>query len=123
MAVPSSKIAENVMSPGAARAPLLAMSIVLASLLWIGGVVGRVGSYLGTPEREAVQFCEGKCICDGGTLDAALMRRVCPAGWEKAFARSVHKLRKKRSRLRRERLRKMHESQAEPPPSALVPSV
>lgn len=119
----TSEISENVMSPAAARTGWMALSIILGAVLWVGGVVGIAGGYLGSEEREVIRYCDGRCICDGGTVDARLMQRVCPDGWQKVFARSVRKSRKKRQRIMRERARRLRESPPEPPPSSLVPSV
>jgi hypothetical protein len=119
----SSKIDENVMSPSAARSGLIGLSIILASLLWIGGIGGVIGSYLSSQENDVIRYCDGQCICDGGTTDAALMERVCPEGWEQVLARTRHKLRKERRRHRIEQMRRNREAQGEPPPSSLVPSV
>ncbi len=119
----SSELAENVMSARASGARWLALSIILGSLIWTGGIVRLIGGYLGEPERAVIRYCEGRCICDGGSMDAGLMQRVCPEGWQSVFARSVRKLRKSRRRVIRERARRLRESQQERSPSSLVPSV
>ncbi len=121
--MPSSKIEENIMSPSAARSRLVALSIILGSLVWIGGIGGIIGSYLTQKEAQVIRYCEGRCICDGGSTDRALMQRVCPEGWEQVLAASLHKLRKERRRLRIEQMRRAREARDEPPPSSLVPSV
>ena len=111
------------MCSSAARSRLLGLSIILASLVWIGGIGGIIGSYLSSQENEVIRYCEGRCICDGGTTDAALMERVGPEGWERVLARTRHKLRKERRRVRIENIRRAKEAQSEPPPSSMVPSV
>ncbi len=115
-----SKTEENIMSPSAARSRLLGLSIILGCVLWIGGIGGIIGSYLANQDHQVIRYCKGQCICDGGTTDAALMERVCPEGWEQVLARSLHKLRKKRRRLRLERMRRAREEEH---PDSLVPSV
>lgn len=109
------------MAPGSRRARWLGLSIILAATVWIGGIVGIVGSYLSSPEYQVIRFCDGRCICDGGSLDAGLMGRVCPEGWERVLARSKRKLRNERRRLLRERARRLRESPPPPPESSMVP--
>jgi hypothetical protein len=99
------------------------VSIILGSLLWTGGIVSLAGRALqAPPDRLVIRFCEGECICDGGVADAALMARVCPEGWEKAFSRARRQRQRNYRRARRERIRKMQEETPSPPPS-LVPNV
>ena len=95
------------------RCHLYSVAIVAGALLWIGGIVSYAGHSL--PKERANQFhryCGGKCVCDGGYANAALMARVCPEGWQGAYSSARRKLRRHR-KLRRERLRK--QMQATPP--------
>ncbi len=101
-----------------ARHPrFLAGSIILASLLWVGGIVGTVGGFL-PPQRDQQLslYCGGKCVCDGGVVDMALLRQVCPED-----SRARRRRLKERRRAIREQVRKLQRS--EPPPDALIPSV
>ncbi len=116
MKIMSQESVHRVTSRMASHPRFLAGSIIIASLLWVGGIVGTVGGFL-PPQREQLSlYCGGKCICDGGVVDPDLLRDVCPKGAERERAR-----RRARRRALQEQVRKLQRS--EPPPAALVPSV
>lgn len=106
------------------RSYAYALIIGVTALLWVAGIVSNAGNSLPDPRAQKMhRFCAGRCLCDGGVVNAALMARVCPDGWQESYRAARQKHRRYRE-MRRKRLRKRFLATPPPPePGASGPNV
>ncbi len=81
---------------------LLALVYALGAVISIGALVAHSGSSLReAPVDRSGRFCNGNCICDGGSRDFEKIERVCPVGASEALRKALRKERKLRRRRKR----------------------
>ena len=100
--------------PKRKRAAVLGCFWAALALLWVGAVLTTNSRLLPEERKQSLfRYCGGKCLCDGGVKNRALMKRVCPV--QEDDSEVVQKARrewrkrlekKRRDQARRERLRR-----------------
>ena len=81
---------------------LVAIGYALTAAIGVGALVAHSGRSLREPPVDrSGRFCDGNCICDGGSRDFEKIERVCPVGASEVLRKSLRKEHKKQRRKKR----------------------